>query len=123
MKKKTTIKKIIFLIIAGIPAIILSLFLAGFLLFYIMLYISSQYSVNIFEINNDNYNLCYKLFSEETKDEDYFNKEYYLRELSGKETPEEIVTTIRNRKSMEKMEENNNRSGFGVGFLLGRWIK
>ena len=65
--------------------------------------------------NNNNYNLCYKLFSEETKD--------YLREISGKETPEEIVTTIRNRKSMEKMEENNNRSGFGVGFLLGRWIK
>ena len=73
--------------------------------------------------NNNNYNLCYKLFSEETKDEDYSNKEYYLRELSGKETPEEIVTIIRNRKSMEKMEENNNRSGFGAGFLLGRWIK
>ena len=73
--------------------------------------------------NNNNYNLCYKLFSEETKDEDYSNKEYYLRELSGKETLEEIVTIIRNRKSMEKMEENNNRSGFGVGFLLGRWIK
>lgn len=73
--------------------------------------------------NNNNYNLYYKLFSEETKDEDYSKKEYYLRELSGKETPEEIVTTIRNRKSMEKRESNNNRSGFGVGFLLGRWIK
>ena len=63
--------------------------------------------------NNNYYDLCYKIFSEEN----------YLRELSGKEIPEEIVTTIRNRKSMEKMEENNNRSGFGVGFLLGRWIK
>lgn len=73
--------------------------------------------------NNNNFNLCYKLFSEETKNEDYSNKEYYLKELSGKETPEEIVTIIRNRKSMEKMEENNNRSRFGAGFLLGRWIK
>lgn len=72
---------------------------------------------------NNQYNLCYKVFSEETKNESYFKKEYYLRELSGKETPEEIVTIIRNRKSMEKMEKNNNRSGFGVGFLLGRWIK
>ena len=73
--------------------------------------------------NNNNFNLCYKLFSEETKNEDYSNKEYYLKELSGKETLEEIVTIIRNRKSMEKMEENNNRSRFGAGFLLGRWIK
>lgn len=35
----------------------------------------------------------------------------------------DAVTTIRNRKSLEKMERNNNRSGFGAGFLLGRWIK
>ena len=73
--------------------------------------------------NNNNYNLCYKIFLEEIKNESYFNKEYYLRELSGKETPEEIVTTIRNRKSMDKRESNNNSSGFGAGFLLGRWIK
>lgn len=73
--------------------------------------------------NNNNYNLCYKIFLEEIKNESYFKKEYYLRELSGKETPEEIVTTIRNRKSLEKMENNNNRSGFGAGFLLGRWTK
>lgn len=71
---------------------------------------------------NNQYDLCYKIFLEETKNESYFNKEYYLRELSGKETPEEIVTIIRNRKSLKKIE-NNNRSGFGAGFLLGRWIK
>ena len=72
---------------------------------------------------NNQYNLCYKIFSEETKNESYFKKEYYLRELSGKETPEEIVTKTRNRKSLEKMERNNNRSGFGARFLLGRWTK
>lgn len=72
---------------------------------------------------NNQYDLCYKIFLEETKNESYSNKEYYLRELSGKESAEEIVTIIRNRKSLEKMENNNNRSGFGAGFLLGRWTK
>lgn len=72
---------------------------------------------------NNQYDLCYKIFLEETKNESYSNKEYYLRELSGKESAEEIVTIIRNRKSLEKMENNNNRSGFGAGFLLGKWIK
>ena len=72
---------------------------------------------------NNQYDLCYKIFLEEAKNESYSNKEYYLRELSGKESAEEIVTIIRNRKSLEKMENNNNRSGFGAGFLLGRWTK
>jgi len=81
-----------------------------------------DYWIEKFKKNNQ-YDLCYKIFLEETKNESYSNKEYYLRELSGKESAEEIVTIIRNRKSLEKMENNNNRSGFGAGFLLGRWTK
>lgn len=71
--------------------------------------------------NNSYYELCYQIFSEETDNERYSDKEYYLRELTGKETPEEIVTKIRNRKSMKN--NNNNNLEFGIGFLLGRWLK
>ena len=77
--------------------------------------------------NNSYYELCYQVFSEETDNERYSDKEYYLRELTGKETPEEIVTKIRDRKSMENKNSNNNNSDdilkYGIGFLLGRWLK
>lgn len=74
--------------------------------------------------NNSCYELCYQIFSEETDNERYSDKEYYLRELTGKETPEEIVTKIRNRRSMENNSNNNNDIlKFGTGFLLGRWLK
>lgn len=77
--------------------------------------------------NNSYYELCYQVFSEETDNERYSDKEYYLRELTGKETPEEIVTKIRDRKSMENKNSNNNNSDdilkYGIGFLLGRRLK
>ena len=75
--------------------------------------------------NNSCYELCYQIFLEETDNERYSDKEYYLRELTGKETPEEIVTKIRNRRSMENSNNNDNNDilKFGAGFLLGRWLK
>lgn len=57
MKKNLNIKKIILITIAVIPGICLSFYLAMIMLFYIGLYFASQYTMNVFEINNDKYNV------------------------------------------------------------------
>ena len=54
---KKNIKKIILITLAVIPGIILSFCLAVIILLYLMLESSSQYTMNVFEINNDKYTL------------------------------------------------------------------
>ena len=54
----------------------------------------------------------------ETKNESFSKKIYYLKELNGTETTEQIITKIRNRKYKEKMEENSRKSSLG-GFFTG----
>ena len=69
---------------------------------------------------------CYQEFSTETKNDSFSKKIYYLKELNGTETTEQIITKIRNRKYKEKMEENSRKSssgGFFTGYVFNNMLR
>lgn len=72
-----------------------------------------------FKIKNEkDFMECYQEFSIEIKNDSFSKKIYYLKELNGTETMEQIITKIRNRKYKEKIEENSRKTSSG-GFFAG----